>query len=154
MEIDVTRSIFEIQGLSFRFVLIFMSFKIMFSNIGSPAKFSMTSFLPPPTPPPGNMVRKIGLKFCPKFLFLIFRKSEEDSFHSVYPFEITRRLQVEQVEHVCLDSFRFFACRQSSWIAPTIPWSRASSKPKYQSMYYNTWEQYLPLTGWHANPVF
>ena len=34
---------------------------------------------------PKSRVEKLELKFCPKYLFLIFRKSQEVSFHYLPP---------------------------------------------------------------------
>ena len=40
------------------------------------------------------MVKKSVFKLCPKFLFLIFRKSQEVSFHYVHSFKSIRRSKI------------------------------------------------------------
>ena len=96
-KINVTRSISKIQGSSFVFILILISFE----NYASQHRVSLFYFcslylkkllllkytsvcIPPPW---GSRVEKFEFKFCQTFLFLIFRKSHEISIHYVHPFK-------------------------------------------------------------------
>ena len=83
-------SIFKINNSSSGFFLIFISFKNHVQQHRVPDQFfNYLNFYTPP--PGGGRVEKFEFKLCPKFSFLIFRKSQEVSFHYVHPFKSIRR---------------------------------------------------------------